>query len=379
MKAKNSNGKKEARPKNEPKSSTSLQGSSKSRKRRPRIPVQQTGRVLHLSYPSAAYAACLANPFTGPLARIPDFPPLETKVARVFARGVFSTSTNVAAGGFGFIVMDPLNMLFNNTSGVLTNQPAAAGAVVLSNVLTGNTLVQSNAEYAQAQWGTNKVTARVVSGAIRIRNVSANLTRGGQIVGLHDPNHNNLNGLNGTTMLAYQEAGFFDAATKSWTTVHYRMVETDELDFTTGPNQPVDQYYMGFAVQAADTSGANPQSFEFEAYVVGEYQGAQVTGRSTSPVDTGGHGAVSAVAAAAGVLAKPHQHEPEKLARALVAGSDEYVQHMTSGPAHGHVDRQLRRSEHMAAREKDESSSWTDVLGTVAPLASVASAVAAFL
>jgi hypothetical protein len=218
-------------------------------------------------------------------------------------------------------------VVVNSTASTVTNINVTAGA-------TSATYYQSNAEYPTTMWARDQVTARIVSCAVRIRNCSSKLTRGGQIIGLHDPNHNTLVGKNSAGLLAYQEAAFFDAAENKWTTLHYRAVDTDDVDFV--PNNTVvtapDQYYMGFIVQAADTSGSNPQTFEYEVYAVVEYQGYAVTGRSVSPVDPSGHGAVTAVAAKSASLARPHQLDVAIMAESLVHASSEYVKQVQSAP-----------------------------------------------
>lgn len=288
-----------------------------------------------LSPAAAAYAHVVADPYFGPLIGIPDFPPLNTAVRRMYARGTFTTGAALS-GGFGYIVMMPELGLVNDQQFVVTS---SAGTLVnvLDPTAAGATPAYSNAEFVSAQIGTRSLQARVVAAGLRIRNVTSKLARGGQIVGLQEPAHQNLATVPGTVTLAnllsYDESGFFDGASGSWTHITYRPATDNDTNFITAI--PPGAYYMVFAVQGPDTTGANPQTYEYEAYVVGEYLGTVPRGKQPSPCDVAGYAAVSSVSLQSRTLQKPHQQDPHDVGRALQVGADVHTNHANSAPGRG--------------------------------------------
>lgn len=294
----------------------------------------------NMSHCAAEYAASLGNPFSGPeTACIPDFPALMTGRRRVWAKGTFSTSTDPAASGFGFILADPFEATANDRNCVIVNAPASVTNVMIGDPTGLPALVsvfKSNSEYTASNYNIPGMQTRIVSAGLRIRYCGSELIRGGQVVGLHHPAHSNLDSYNITFLDQYKESGRFQVSRKSWTTLLYRPVDTDDLDFVRV--LPVtwaagtQTFYMGFAVQAADTSGANPQTFEFEFYVNYESQGAAISNKMPSHVDPVGHGAVNAITNIAPALHQPHTEDSTDVSKALVSAASHYIDKNTSDP-----------------------------------------------
>jgi len=316
---------------------------------------------------SVDYARSLGNPFTGPEnACIPDYPALMTGRYRTWIKGTFATSTNGAAAGFGYIVADPFGAVFSDTPGLMTN--AAAGTEVA--ISMNGTAYTSNSTYTSAQ--LPNIQYRIVSAGLRIRYTGSELVRGGQVVGLHQPAHVALLNYNIANMDAFKESERLPVTRREWTTLLYRPVDTVDLNFkNTAPAAlPItaltDEWYMGFCIQAADTSGANPQAFEFEFFVNVEIQGAVVLNKMPSHVDTAGHGAVNAITNMAPTLHKPHQKDSDDVASGLVSASAHYLHMHTSDPS-------IKPKQTV----KDGDSSWWQKLLGLAP--TIISTVASLL
>lgn len=283
------------------------------------------------------YAQSLANPFEGPDDPcIPDYPALMTGRFKVWAKGTFATSTNPAANGFGFIAVDPLNGMANDAGSVVTNAPASTDVVIAAQPFGAQEVVSNtNSPYATANYipaTPNSLQTRVVSSGLRIRYIGTELNRGGQIVGLHHPAHQTLSGFNIATMDTFKESGRLPVI-RDWTTLLYRPVDTNDLNFVSTFNPAVGQYFMGFCIQAADPSGANPQSFEYEFFSNYETQGAIVQNKKPSHVDPTGHGAVNAITNIASNLHKPHTTPSADVATAIVHAASNYLYHHTSKPS----------------------------------------------
>lgn len=300
--------------------------------------------------------ASLANPFNGPeQACIPDFPALMSGKQRVWARGTFSTSSNALAGGFGYIIGDPKWASANDSASIVHNLPAdPTTAIDFGTGAQGYT----NSQYNFAMHGNNGITRRVVSAGLRIRYTGSELIRGGRIVGLHHPNHNTINGGTQASLLAYKEAESLPIERDVWTTILYRPVEQSDYDF--GSDFPAigatsQCFYMGFAIQAFDTTGANTQAFEYEFFVNFEFQGAVIVNKTPSHIDAAGHGAVNAITNMSPAIVKPSQIDSTHLMRAAVTAASQYLFTSTSKPSAPPLQ--------PPAPKETGGSFWKDLLG----------------
>lgn len=236
------------------------------------------------------YARCLSNPFTGPLACVPSYPAMMSLKTRSWSRGTFSTGTN----GFGFVIVDPFRGGFNDSNSVSWSTSLYAGttcSVGGTDVLFSNT----NAQYQLSSLGDDPalLQARVVAAGLRIRYIGTELNRGGQKIGLMDPTHDSLDGRNISSANNELQSKVFPVS-REWSTVLYRPVFDYELNYQQTSPPTNDEFYMGFLVQAA--SSATPLEYEFEFYVITEYQGRTVRGQTASHHDPVGFAAVNTTA-----------------------------------------------------------------------------------
>lgn len=234
---------------------------------------------------AADYARCLANPFSGPLACIPDFPVLHSSKQRVWIKGSFSTGTS----GIGYVIMTPEGGCINDAPALWYSSAAYIPTTV--DIADVNTVAATtNSQYPTAGIGNTRATSqyRVVGAGIRIRYMGTELNRGGFKIGVIDPTHDTLNASSVVSMRAEPTSVEF-AVGREWSQVLYRPVFSDELQFASVvTNVP----YMGFMVQAA--SAATPLQYEFEYAAVYEYQGRNIRGMTPSHSDPTGFAAVNA-------------------------------------------------------------------------------------
>lgn len=241
---------------------------------------------MSLSACAADYAKCLANPFTGPLACIPDFPVLYSSKQRVWAKGSFSTGTL----GLGFIVANPLAAAANDLTCVWTSSAIyALNSVDITNVNTVTVL--SNSQYANANFGPTpaNIQCRIVGAGLRIRYMGSELNRGGYKIALLDPTHDSLNNATVATMRAEPTSVEF-AVKREWTQVLYRPVYNDEMQFADAINTAAP--YMAFLVQSA--TATTSLEYEYEFSVVYEFQGRTIKSMTPSHSDPTGFAAVNA-------------------------------------------------------------------------------------
>jgi hypothetical protein len=283
------------------------------------------------------YASSLANPFLdGPDgACIPDTPALMTRRAKVWVRGTFPTSSIAGASGTGWIVASPINAFANDAICVWASSPASPTAAINTAIAT-NTFA-SNSDFVAADLGVQSIQTRVVSAGLRIRNITSQLNRGGYIAGLHEPGHSSLDASTIASLEAYKETKRFSATVDKdsgeYTVLTYRPVETDDLDFITAfPVPPTNSQFMAFMVQAPDTSGLNPQLYDFEFTVNLEMQGPRAIGKEPSHADPVGYAAVNAMTVFSPVLHSPHQKDPSQVAQGFVQAAASYMSGNMSKP-----------------------------------------------
>jgi hypothetical protein len=294
----------------------------------------------NMSECAARYAESIADPFEDKQACIPDFPALLTGRIHTFAKGTFATSTNGLAGGAGYIAISPDRGVANDANAGVINAPASSNSSLEFTANPAlNTFIQTNSNYNTASFvAGNNQQYRIVSAGLRIRYIGSELVRGGQVVGMHHPAHYSLQTYNIGTLDAYVESSRLPV-TRDWISVVYHPVDTDDLDWKTSPfpvNTPAvtdSCYYMGFMIQAPDTTGANPLSFEYEMHFNYELSGPLVLNKEVSHVDPVGHGAVNAAAMITETVRKPHNVPTKTVASGLVTAASHYIATHTSNPA----------------------------------------------
>jgi len=274
-----------------------------------------------LSDCASDYARCLANPFTGPIACVPTFPALMTQRMKCYAKGVLSTGTN----SFGYIVVDPAQLVANNFSAIVTSTAATAVAVVATNAVQdpNAAFFATNSEYASTAFGSTPATAkyRIVGAGVRIRYIGTQLNLGGYLIGLHEPDHNNLNNQTIANLDAQLESRRL-VPDREWATVLYKPIETLDLEFQDSfpgnASASADgAYYMGFAI----TSAVAGQPFEWEYYGVYEMEGRNLRRKTPSHKDPVGFSAVHTIASTSQELYPTKRKDQERehgfLSRAL--------------------------------------------------------------
>lgn len=137
------------------------------------------GHVSCLSPYSQQYAHQLANPFAdfSTIVGVPDHDAYPSRKVRIWSRGTASAP----AGGTGFVVVLPHNMVDNNGNApIWYTSTAYAGSTFDASAGTGKSNAFSNAPYTSSATTTR---ARLVACAVRIRYNGTELDRGGHWVG----------------------------------------------------------------------------------------------------------------------------------------------------------------------------------------------------
>lgn len=279
---------------------------------------KQTKRVPkvggpHLSKCSTDYARCLVNPFSGPLACVPNFPALKSRKFRVWAKGTLSTGSQ----DIGFIWQDPQLGINNNVESVFfTTNSFAGNSFEISDAV--NVLgAMTNSDYDSSMIGTAGITYRVVASGIRARYIGTELNRGGQLIALSDTNHNSL--LNRTIQACDAEINSKRfPVNREWTTVTSRPVRDADDDFGVNPAAiPITtslSWYNGIIIQGPGVTA----DFEWESYTVYEAQGQNVRGMSPSHTDPVGYNAVNMMTNFTKHL-DPHQKKPADVEKSAVS------------------------------------------------------------
>jgi hypothetical protein len=256
------------------------------------------------------YLASLIDPFdTNVLPCMPDFSTIQSRKARVFARGSFNTCTAGAKSGFGFICLNPFRFANNTPSTALSGLRFSSPAYLFDTInndggVANISVLASNADYSNSF--TNTVSYRLISAGIRARFSGTNLNRGGRMFGLEDPMHNNLHGLNSGTMQSHDGCRSVSFPENDWFNVVYSPkypLESAYIDIASEPNfQTMAQtpiagagqtsaaipFCLGIIVETA----AATQLITFEAYGNYEYIGDGVRGKTPSESDPLGHASV---------------------------------------------------------------------------------------
>jgi len=179
-----------------PKKSKQPKSKKAPKKARNRVP----SNILELSPCAAKYAMAIANPWSNQAAGacIPVAPARASRKCTAFQRGLVT----VGVGGFGFIAFAPT--LCNDRASIWTSAGNYGGtnihasmdgtAGVVPTPLTNlpysrDYLIQENGAYF-----TTPIRGRVVSAAISVKYVGAELFRGGRVICYSTADHQNVNG-----------------------------------------------------------------------------------------------------------------------------------------------------------------------------------------
>jgi hypothetical protein len=268
------------------------------RVRRPRAnkrknPPSKRGSYAMLSTCARDYAHCLADPFDGPLGCIPDFPALNTRRSRVYARGTGSTGTN----GIGFVVACPNNGIAGDDSYVASSTSAYTLATFPVNFTeAGVAISDSNSDYTAAQLASGATLVRTVSCGLRVRFTGTEYARGGEIYALQEPSHYSLAGMSTGVISSYDEFKRF-AVDREWKTVLFTPVDLADNSFNLYANVPLtgsNGAFMGFMIVAPSSDA---ETFSWEAFSVIELNGRNIRGKTPSHFDPAGYAAVQAATA----------------------------------------------------------------------------------
>lgn len=253
------------------------------------------------------YACCLANPFTGPLACVPNLPILNTRKVRYFSVGSFQTSSTTNTG---WIACDPNFGVASNEAAVVTST-AATAAVAIDFTAATNQLAFSNSDYLNSAFTPMGVGAeyRVVSCALRIRYTGTELNRGGQAFALVEPSHNTVQNFTPVDINGYTEARRFPITNEQWVVVHWYPILGSEFDFANTFVSPASLAPGAYGAVSAwpmvifvTAPGAVTSTFEYEYSAVYELNGRNVQGKTISHADAAGFSAVQGAVVAALVL-----------------------------------------------------------------------------
>jgi hypothetical protein len=247
------------------------------------------------------YARCLVNPFTGPLACVPNYPALLTQKQKVWIKGTMQTGP---ANGFGWIVVSPEWAAADDQVSCYSTTSSYAEPTGFVNLVTGPGIAgtASNSQYKGAAFSESDTLYRVVASGLRVRYTGTTFNQGGLATALTDPNHNSLQGLLQSGFDAEQPSRRFPV-NREWVNVLYSPYHVTDTDFastfpthTPDPTDP--SFYMGYYVTVP--SGVS-LSFDFEFFTVFEYQGPNIRGMTPSHFDPTGFAAVHGSAVSGGV------------------------------------------------------------------------------
>lgn len=271
------------------------------RQRRPRSQRRQKRSmsnamvVAKLSACAREYAHALADPFDGPLGCIPDYPALNTRRARVFARGTGATGTN----GIGFVATIPNNGIAGDDNFVYSSTSAyTLTAFPTTWTEAGVVASDSNSEYSTAQLVDGNVLVRTVAHGLRVRYTGTEYARGGEIYSLQHPAHQTLSNATPGNLAGFDEFKRFEVD-REWKTVVYTPVDLADTSFGLYANiapTALNGAFMGHMILAPSSTA---ETFSWEAFSVVEYNGPNVRGKTPSHYDPAGFAAVQAATALA--------------------------------------------------------------------------------
>jgi hypothetical protein len=279
------------------------------------------------------YACCLVNPFTGPLACVPNFPVLQTRKVRYFARGNFSTGVS----GIGWIACDPNYGVTSDFAMTFFTLPAYTLNVV--NFADTNVgFSSSNSDYVHTVFGASGTGAewRVVSCGLRIRYTSTELNRGGQIFALTEPSHNSVQNFSQGDINGYTETKWFPVTDRDWVTIVWYPILSYEFDFSNTfiLFNPVGGAYLAqasFPMVFYITAPGTPITFDYECFAVYELNGLHIQGKTVSHADASGFASVHSAIASDRIL-DPYNANAMSVERKAVRKTQDQLLTTQSGP-----------------------------------------------
>jgi hypothetical protein len=215
-----------------------------------------------------SYLAQMINPFDfrdNPIQSIHLF----GRASKLYTSGyrfIFYCSTATGGAGYGFVSVTPYAMVQNTNSAItcsasttiLNYIPTATQAAVTTNYVTTYTV---DSPFASSAFATNAREYRIVSCAIRCRNISPRDYLGGSIVGLHTPNNGTAEAQTFLTACDFEHTkpAPFD---QEWHTVFWKPTHPDNHVFwpsyTTSFNTPTGwtTNQLAMLIQAPDSTYA---------------------------------------------------------------------------------------------------------------------------
>lgn len=261
------------------------------RKNRRRV-VRLRRQPLHAGMSECAqrYMAVLNNPFSGATACVPSEFNFPTMKHSVRCSGTFSTSST---SGFGCVFLSPWQAMYLHSS------PTTHGAVGFTDgtylgttfpapfaAVTGVTYQDTNTPYSSADTAA-RTSGRLVAAGLRVRNTTANLSRGGILIGSETLNHTDLGGETIASLLNQDTSERCSSITEKWTSIVFHPQQAQEIGFLSGAS--TDNSANGFSSAvlgfAAQTPASSPQTYEWEAFVAFEVKGESAHGLSPSESD----------------------------------------------------------------------------------------------
>jgi hypothetical protein len=279
------------------------------------------------------YLNSLADPFDAPPGKVVIHPVMFSRSAKYWIKGTFTCGATHA-----FVVFSPELMVANNAAAVNHSTTASAGSTIQLNPVAGVGFDSSNSDYPAASFGAGPAFAqfRLVSAGLRIRYIGTELNKGGECVGLHQPNHGTLDGQNIPGLLAHREARKKPVSPKVWTTILWRPVDNQDFDFkqqVLPAVYGVSDNYMGFIL--APPSAPGDFRFEYEAVSNFEIVGRDVHSKTLSGSDPLGFAAAHAAVQSAPHLVSPHQESADTVKKQLhAAAASVATSQMTSVQKH---------------------------------------------
>lgn len=273
---------------------------------------------------SESYMMGLADPCMAAPSCIPNGIPTNSLKAQTFSKGVFTGSTGdntvVPANynGTAFVTLKPFLGMVADQHGtfgapVLASfSPTSSGTgtegTTLNNVGAGSQVASfyTNSSYTEAQLVAGSFNWRLVSACLRARFLGSTMHDSGRMVGLVEPNHDDLSGLTAAQLLAFEQAikvEFRNIGEDDWFEVVYNGPVVGG-EFAWAGNETVATFpnianaFMAIAVTNSEAGVvATPFSGEWEAYCNYEYIGPIVRGQTISFADPAGFSAAVSVAA----------------------------------------------------------------------------------
>jgi len=265
------------------------------------------------------YLKVLENPFSGAVACVPTTSNFPTQKYSVRALGNASTGTT----SVGFVCVSPFIGMWSSAEFVSYSAAAYNGNGIANGQNQGQ--AASNSPFAV---GTSALAmkARVVGCGLRVRNVTPLMHRGGTLIGCESIGHTTLVGLQASNLLAMDTSDRVDATSGSWSSVVFHPQDDDEYDYFSSADD-FDTPMLAFLFEQV---GAEPQTYEWEAYLAFECKGTSVHGLTPSFSDPSGL-AVIQNSTAMVRQRKPMQGDRQSIISRVLSSAQELMTSTISG------------------------------------------------